>query len=197
MGCHCNEVCRNQDMDGLLCRASIDAALAPMRKLLLECMMLRPLSARGVQELLMYTLAAAEASVLCTQPASQTLSTVDKAQVPPLDKNSQAWLQGYSVSRSQPARGLMSQAWLQGMEALQSCGFAALLQLNAEQLVSNFRPGTPRYCRWRLGDVACRWLGCSWRDVRCATFGLWSGCTLHFLHHHGPLICLVVVLQHS
>jgi hypothetical protein len=43
------------------CRAWSGAGLAPMQKLVLECMILQPLSASGLQELLSHTLAAAEA----------------------------------------------------------------------------------------------------------------------------------------
>lgn len=73
-----------------------------MRKLLLETMMLRPLSARGVEALLGTTLAAAEAA-LCRAPGPET-------------------------SPDDPRKA--------ALEGLQTCGFAALLQLNKERLVS-------------------------------------------------------------
>ena len=84
-----------------------------MRKLLLECMMLRPLSARGVEELLGGTLAAAEAA-LCRERGP-----------------------GNAPAESQQSAAL---------DGLHACGFAALLQLNRERLVSGGGDGAPRGC---------------------------------------------------
>jgi hypothetical protein len=71
-----------------------------MRKLVLECIVLQPVSARGLQSLLENTLAAAEARATVTCSCDLTPQT--------------------------PAK------------LLEACAFAALMQLNAQRLVSNF-----------------------------------------------------------
>lgn len=166
------------------CRSWQPAGLAPMKKLLLECMMLQPLSARAVPELLQFTLAMFEVvAAEMRQTASQLTSaagrlaggasTADKQgsarklphavadpTAPPAKPHSSSCGAVVTSETPEPSKGTSgrrhstgdgqelspeprpvgapSQSGRATVAHLNACGFAALVQLNQEQLVSNF-----------------------------------------------------------
>lgn len=92
-----------------------------MKKLVLECMMLQPLSARALQQLLGQTLAAVEA----------VGGLVHVAEVTPAVQA----MQGNAAVRTMSQ---LSDTERTAMRALNACGFVALMRLNAEDMVSDF-----------------------------------------------------------